>query len=593
MRLSSFLLQASVTVSFALSQAISEQGKDSQSFPRNDAGQPHPAEYGETSCKLQAAYPGHCGADYDYTEYTSDQEQRANAVIEMFRFAWDGYYQYAYPHDDLLPVNNSHSDSRNGWGLLMIDALDTAIIMEQQDIVNIILKFVPTIDFTKNNAKGEYDAKTTSLFETNIRYLGGLLSSYDLLKGPFSHMASNDQDVDVLLRQATVLADTLKFAFDTPTGIPVNIVYIDNQTFSNSSRMTDGVYTAGLAELGTLVLEWQHLSDLTGDPSYGHLAQRAESHWFQSKEIWPGLTGGNFSVSTGEILDSYGGWTSGNDSAYEYLIKMYVYDPARYQNYSLRWQEAADSTIEHLLGHPSSRPDLTMAGSFVGQEKQNYSEQLAGGNFLLASSALNHSSPSDAVNQTKLESYKTYGLLFSEFCANGYRYANSGIGPTFYSWNTTLLDTHKEYRNQTSLYSHAGWFIPVEEYEDFSDGQCPEAVESWYYAYQTTQDPYWRDVAWSYTLAQNRTEKIIHQQNSNNDGGAGGFSFVNNVLSFTGDGTQNFMASYLLAEVFKYQYLIQTPKKGVWDVMGGEDGRNPFVFNTEAHPFRVAARDPV
>lgn len=75
-------------------------------------------------------------------------------------------------------------------------------------------------------------------------------------------------------------------------------------------------------------MQWQRLSDLTGDPSYGELAQKAESYWFSGKEIWPGLTGGNFSIETGEIIDEYGGWTSGNDSAYEYLIKMCTSLPA-------------------------------------------------------------------------------------------------------------------------------------------------------------------------------------------------------------------------------------------------------------------------
>lgn len=339
--------------------------------------------------------------------FPTDQQYRADAVIEQFRFAWDGYYKYAYPHDDLLPVNNSFSDSRNGWGLTMIDALDTAIIMEQQDIVDIILDFVPTIDFTKNNATSPV---STSLFETNIRYLGGLLSSYDLLKGPFSHLASyDDSKVDALLDQAKSLADVLKFAFNTPTGIPVNLIYVDNQTFTVSALEVDGHYTAGLAELGTLVLEWQHLSDLTGDPQYGDLAQKAESYWFNGAEIWPGLTGGTFDVTTGEIIDLYGGWTSGNDSAYEYLIKMFVYDPDRYQNYSQRWQEAADSTIAHLLSSPNTRPDLTMAGAFSAMVVQNYSEQLAcfiGGNFILGGVVLDR------------EDYKEYGLKFSEFCAN-------------------------------------------------------------------------------------------------------------------------------------------------------------------------------
>ena len=207
------------------------------------------------------AYPRQRGPAYDYTGFIQDQNERANAVIEMFRFAWDGYYTYAYPHDDLLPLNNSFSDSRNGWGLLMVDALDTAIIMEQVDIVNIILDYIPTIDFTRNHAAPTIyhnppNMASSSVFESNIRFLGGLLGAYDLLKEPFAHLNCPEENVDALLTQARSLADTLKFAFNTPTGIPVNLIYVDNHTFTPDNVMLDGTYWADLAEFGTLVLEW-------------------------------------------------------------------------------------------------------------------------------------------------------------------------------------------------------------------------------------------------------------------------------------------------------------------------------------------------
>lgn len=271
-----------------------------------------------SNCQHPQRYTGQCGTNYDYTGFPQDQQERAEAVVSQFRFAWNGYRQYAFPHDVLLPQNNSYSDSRNGWGLTAIDGLDTAIIMEQKDIVNDILNFIPAVDFTKNHSPSPV---STSLFETTIRYLGGLLSSYDLLKGPFNGMASNGDNVDALLRQAKSLADSLKFAFNTPTGLPINMIYIDNQSFAEQSD--NGQYFAGLAEFGTLVLEWQHLSDLSGDPSYGQLAQRAESYFINAQQqVWPGLTGGLYSINTGQVLDQYGGWTGGNDSAYEYLIKM-------------------------------------------------------------------------------------------------------------------------------------------------------------------------------------------------------------------------------------------------------------------------------
>ena len=192
---------------------------------------------------------------YDYSCFRQDQNERADAMVELFRFAWDGYFIYAYPHDDLLPKNNSFSDSRNGWGLLKLDTLDTAIIMEQEDIMNIILDYIPTVDFTKKNGRPPNEI-STSLFETNIRYLSGLLSAYDLLKGPFAHLDFSERNVDALLTSANSLADNLKFAFDTPTGVSVNAIYLQNQSFVHQNVAIPNTYYAGLAELGTLCLEW-------------------------------------------------------------------------------------------------------------------------------------------------------------------------------------------------------------------------------------------------------------------------------------------------------------------------------------------------
>lgn len=517
-------------------------------------------------------YPKQRGSNYDYTGFEPDQNVRAEAVVEMFRHAWHGYFTHAFPHDSLRPLYANYSDERNGWGVTAVDGLDTAIIMEQTDIVNTILDFIPTINFTKTNTKRP---SPVSLFETNIRYLGGLMSAYDLLKGPFSHLDVNTTSVDLLLAQAKCLADTLKFAFNTKTGIPVGELFIENRTFTDSSLLDDGTRIAGLAEIGTLVLEWQHLSDLTGDPEYGQLAQKAESYWLTpSSEVWPGLTGGLFSVENGTILDEYGGFVSGNDSAYEYLVKMYVYNPEKYAEYGKRFTKAADSAIAHLLSHPTSRPDLTMVAAFTGQQQVKYSESLAcfiGGSFILGSTALDR------------PDWLPYGLDFSEWCANGYRKMASGIGPALYSWDLQEL-ADKDEVNQTALYERAGFFLL---YQYTSAGQAPEAVESWYYAYQWTADPYWRDVAWEMTLNQNRT-----MRNEN------GFGYIKNVTAYDGGGLRgSIMQSFMLAETLKYQYLIQATKKGEWDIGGNKPGdgkqKNLWVYNTEAHPFRVTAQTPV
>ena len=274
------------------------------------------------------------------------EQERAAAVKEAFAFAWNGYFTTCKGQDELEPVTNTCSNPRNNWGASAVDALSTALVMGSQPIVTDILDYIATIDYTTT-------ATEVSLFETTIRYLGGMLSGYDLLKGPFSDLATNASAVDTLLTQSRSLADSLSFAFDTSTGIPSNNLYFTNRT-------TDGSTTNGLATIGTLCLEWQHLSDLTGDPSYGDLAQKAETYLLNpmpvANEPFPGLVGSTVNISNGVFLDATGGWNGGDDSFYEYLIKMYVYDSSRYSNYSDRWIMAADSTIKYLTSNRKSFP---------------------------------------------------------------------------------------------------------------------------------------------------------------------------------------------------------------------------------------------
>ena len=290
------------------------------------------------------------------------EQERAAAVKDAFTFAWNGYFTTCKGQDQLEPVTDTCSNPRNNWGASAVDALSTALVMESQPIVTDILDYIATIDYTTTVTE-------VSLFETTIRYLGGMLSGYDLLKGPLSDLATNASTVDTLLIQSKSLADSLSFAFDTSTGIPSN-----NLNFTN--RSTDGSTTNGLATIGTLCLEWQRLSDLTGDPSYGDLTQKAESYLLNplpvANEPFPGLVGSTVNISNGVFLDATGGWNGGDDSFYEYLIKMYVYDSSRYSNYSDRWIMAADSTIKYLT---SNRKSFSRTIDFLSRSFRSVSKR--------------------------------------------------------------------------------------------------------------------------------------------------------------------------------------------------------------------------
>ncbi|GFF23440.1 probable mannosyl-oligosaccharide alpha-1,2-mannosidase 1B [Aspergillus udagawae] len=473
-----------------------------------------------------------------------DVSSRAAAVKEAFSHAWDGYMKYAFPHDELHPISNGYGDSRNGWGASAVDALSTAIVMRNATIVNQILDHIAKIDYSKT-------ADMVSLFETTIRYLGGMLSGYDLLKGPAADLVKNSTKVDMLLKQSKNLGDVLKFAFDTPSGVPYNNINI-------TSHGNDGATTNGLAVTGTLVLEWTRLSDLTGDEEYAKLGQRAESYLLapqpSSGEPFPGLVGSDISIQTGQFTNGFVSWNGGSDSFYEYLMKMYVYDPKRFATYKDRWVAAAESSIEHLASHPESRPDLTFLATYNKGSLGLSSQHLAcfdGGSFLLGGTVLDRADLID------------FGLKLVDGCADTYHQTLTGIGPESFGW-----DEHSVPDDQREFYERAGFYIQSGAYI-----LRPEVIESFYYAYRVTGKKQYRDWVWNAFVNINKYSRT-----------ESGFAELTDVNAVNGGGRYDNQESFLFAEVLKYAYLTHAPEDE-WQVQRG-DG-NKFVFNTEAHPVRV------
>jgi hypothetical protein len=42
----------------------------------------------------------------------TENSERADAVKAAFQVAWNGYQTYAFPHDELHPVDNTYGDPR-------------------------------------------------------------------------------------------------------------------------------------------------------------------------------------------------------------------------------------------------------------------------------------------------------------------------------------------------------------------------------------------------------------------------------------------------------------------------------------------------
>ena len=166
--------------------------------------------------------------------------ERQAAVKSAFLVSWNTYKRFALPHDELRPVTLAHKDPFGGWGATLVDALDTLWIMGLKEDFDEAVQLVAKIDFTTNQMK------KMKVFETVIRYLGGLVGAWDLATegGQGKAYKNGDkQGYKVLLDQAKNLADILLGAFDTPNRMPILSwgwrVYVLTLTSSPPAHMTD------------------------------------------------------------------------------------------------------------------------------------------------------------------------------------------------------------------------------------------------------------------------------------------------------------------------------------------------------------------
>ncbi|VDM79598.1 unnamed protein product [Strongylus vulgaris] len=117
--------------------------------------------------------------------YTSDDETgfQKKKVVEMMIHAWSGYKNYSWGENELRPVSKSFNKREIFGGREMpatiVDAADTLFIMGLKE------EYEEARDYIKKNFDMSKATGTLSVFETNIRFLGGLLSLYALTKEEF------------------------------------------------------------------------------------------------------------------------------------------------------------------------------------------------------------------------------------------------------------------------------------------------------------------------------------------------------------------------------------------------------------------------
>ncbi|OTF77171.1 hypothetical protein BLA29_008116, partial [Euroglyphus maynei] len=232
-------------------------------------------------------------------------EHHRQFVKNMMKDAWKNYVLYAWGYNELQPqTRNGKLDSIFGptkLGATIVDSMDTLFLMDMKQEFEMGRKWIAQ----------ELDFKSTqteiSVFETIIRYVGGLLTCFALTGDP------------MFLYKSREIAQALLPAYNTATGIPNGLI-IPKTGKSYHHKWANG---AILSEFGSHHLEYTYLSDMTGDRRFRDRVQRIRAV-VKNAEKQNGLYLLMLDEETGRWSDNKASLGALGDSFYEYLIKSYV-----------------------------------------------------------------------------------------------------------------------------------------------------------------------------------------------------------------------------------------------------------------------------
>ncbi|KAJ4982894.1 glycosyl hydrolase family 47, partial [Stagonosporopsis vannaccii] len=419
----------------------------------------------------------------------------------------------------------------------------------------------------------DLDSKV-QVFETTIRGVGGLLSAHQFAVGDLPIRGYDAREETrggrrgihwdnglvydgQLLRLAADLATRLLPAFDTPTGLPYPRVNLRHGVpfYANSPLNMDPEHgqcnkdpsdTAAeitetcTAGAGSLVLEFSTLSRLTGDPKYEKAAKAAFwAVWHRRSSI--GLLGAGIDAETGQWVSPYTGIGAGIDSFFEYALKTHIllsglpHDPANAtvdspDAFLLAWEEAHDGIKRQVYrGAQHQHPHYAQVDLYTGALRAFWIDSLSAFYQGLLAMA--------GYIDEAVETHLLYTALWTRYSAMPER------------WSTATGNIEHGLR----------WW-----------GGRPEFIESTWYLYHTTKDPWYLHVG-------EMTLRDIKRRCWTKCGWAGLQDIRTGELS-------DRMESFFLGETAKYLFLLFDPSHplNTWDA--------PYVFTTEGHPLIIPKR---
>uniref|UniRef100_A0A8D2NSW9 alpha-1,2-Mannosidase n=1 Tax=Zosterops lateralis melanops TaxID=1220523 RepID=A0A8D2NSW9_ZOSLA len=445
--------------------------------------------------------------------------------LQMMKHAWDNYKRYAWGLNELKPISKQgHSSNLFGniQGATIVDALDTLYIMEMKE------EFKEAKEWVEKNLDFNVNAEI-SVFEVNIRFVGGLLSAYYL------------SGEEVFRKKAVELGEKLLPAFNTPTGIPWALLNIKSGIGRNWPWASGG--SSILAEFGTLHLEFVHLSHLSGNPVFAEKVmniRKVLSRLDKPEGLYPNYLNPS-SGQWGQHHVSIGGL---GDSFYEYLLKAWLMSDKTDEDGKKMYYDAVQAIETHLIRKSSG--GLTYIAEWKGgllEHKMGHLTCFAGGMFALGADG----APSD-----KTGHHIELGAEIAKTCHESYDRTRMKLGPEAFRFDGGV--------EAIATRQNEKYYI-----------LRPEVIETYMYMWRLTHDPKYREWGWEAVEALEKHCRV--------DGGYSGIRDVYNNHESHDDVQQ----SFFLSETLKYLYLLFSED----DLLPFEH----WVFNTEAHPLPVLHKD--
>lgn len=495
------------------------------------------------------------------------RRRRQAAVKATFERSWKAYREQAWKQDELLPISGGSKTTFGGWGATLVDSLDALWIMDMKEEFDLAVTAVTEIAFAPGEGR-------VNMFETTIRYLGGLLAAYDL----------TDCKDGRLLQKAMELGDMIYASFDTPNRMPITRW---SGKMAANGLLQEAAQQGILAELASFSMEFTRLSQLTGDMRYYDAVTRVTDvlELQQNSTRIPGLWPVGVNVQDHDLTkDTFFSLGTMADSAYEYLPKTYqlLHGTEAGAQYKGMYESAVDAAIEHLLFRPITPNNADILtptsarvqpdGSIVRDHKIQHLACFTGGMFALGSKLFESPQHLD------------YARRVTESCIWAYTNAPNSIMPETFTM-LACSSSHPSHNADDCTFDPNVW--PPQQFPGFEtvlDARYvlrPEAIESVFYMYRITGEQRYQDIAWDMFQAierHTRTELANAAIQDvtlkiDRDGNGGAESGAKELEK------DNSMESFWLAETLKYFYLVFSAPEVV--------SLDEWVFNTEAHPFRL------